>query len=136
MAMRDEEIKCSELAKAVNVPLKKAIQALQRMHYQKYIVYLAYQPLTITEKGKEMARFLISRDALMEEFISLLQLPDRTEEEKDTIKQYLSPETLECIERFVAFNRQYPEVMNRYKLFCKRKLKNRLLETPPEEDDA
>lgn len=134
LAEKEEEIKSSELAKSLNVPLKKTIQALQRMHYQKYIVYLAYQPLTITDKGKEMARFLISRDALIEEFISILQLPESSEEDKETLKQYLSFETLESIERFVAFIHQYPEVTNRYKLFCKRKLKTRLLEPIPEEE--
>ena len=134
MAMKDEEVKCSEISKALNVPLKKTIQALQRMHYQKYVVYLAYQPLTITEKGKEMARFLISRDALVKEFISILQLPEETEEEKEMMRQYLSYDTLESMERFVAFIHQYPEVTNRYQLFCKRKLKTRLLEPLPEED--
>ncbi|MGL5675344.1 MAG: metal-dependent transcriptional regulator [Cellulosilyticaceae bacterium] len=134
MAIKEEELKCADISKALNAPLKKTIQALQRLHYQKFIVYLAYQPLTITEKGKEMARFLISRDALMEEFGEILQLPKGTEEEAEMMKQYLTYETLETIERFVAFNRQYPEVVNRYRLFCKRKLKNRLLERAPEEE--
>lgn len=134
MAEKEEEIKCSEISKALNVPLKKTIQAIQRMHYQKYVVYLAYQPLTITEKGKEMARFLISRDGLVEEFISILQLPEIPEEEKETMHQYLSYETLEAMERFVAFIHQYPEVVARYRLFTKRKLKTRLLDPLPEEE--
>lgn len=132
LSMKEEEMKCSELARTLNVPLKKVIQALQRMHYQKYISYTAYQPLTITEKGQQMARFLISRDALIEEFLALIQM-NMDEEEKDTMKQYLSYEALKAIEQFVAFVRQYPEITNRYKLYLKRNQGESILEPLPNE---
>ena len=127
------EVKSSELTIAVNMPLKKTIQALQRMHFQKYIVYLAYQPITITDKGKEMAKYLLSRNALIEEFLDILQITEHREEEKEAMKQYLSKESLEVIDQFVCFVRQYPEIMTRYKVYSKRKVRNRILEAFPEE---
>ncbi len=134
MTENGEEIKSSELARTLNVPLKKTIQALQRMHYQKYIVYIAYQPIIMTDKGKEMAKFLISRDALLDEFVKIVQLPKLQEENEEMMRQSLSYEMLEAIEYFVAFNHQYPEVGTRYRLFYKRKLKTRLLEPMPDEE--
>lgn len=134
MSVKEEELKCSELAKSLNVPLKKVIQALQRMHFQKYITYIAYQPLVITEKGQQMARYLISRDALIEEFLALLQI-NVDEEEKEAMKQYLSYEALTGIEQFVAFIRQYPEITNRYKIYTKRKSRAAILEPLPEDDE-
>lgn len=134
MSDKGEELKCNEVAKSLNVSLKKAIQAIQRMHYQKYVVYSPYQPLAITDKGKEEAKYLISRNELIDEFLGVLQLTENIEGERDAMRQYLSHETLEAIERFVLFIRQYPEVINRYKLFMKRKPKTRIL-CPQQEDE-
>ncbi|MEF9960199.1 MAG: iron dependent repressor, metal binding and dimerization domain protein [Niameybacter sp.] len=134
LSEQGQEIKSSDLSTELSMPLKKTIQALQRMHFQKYIIYLAYQPITITDKGKEMARYLVSRDTLIDEFLDILQLTDHKEEERESLKQFLSYETLESIERFVCFVRQYPEIMNRYRLYNKRKMRCKILEPLPEEE--
>lgn len=135
MTRQGTEIKSGELTSELNMPLKKTIQALQRMHYQKYIVYLAYQPITITDKGKEMARYLVSRNELIDEFLELLQITEHKQEESEAMKQYLSKESLECIDRFVCFVKQYPEITNRYKLYSKRKMRTKILELAPEEEE-
>lgn len=118
------ELKISELAKEMNQPLQKTIQALQRMHYQKQIIYSTYQPLKMTEQGKKMAEYLIARDALIEEFLKLMHIEENAEAEKEAMAQYLSYDSLTKIERFVVFNRQYPEIAERFGL---------LLQLSPEE---
>lgn len=132
MSEQNAEIKSSELTSTLNMPLKKTIQALQRMHYQKYIVYLAYQPITITDKGKELAKYLLSRNKLIDEFLDLLQITEHKEEEREAMKQYLSQDSLECIDCFVCFIKQYPDFQNRYKLFHRRKMRTKILEDLPE----
>lgn len=118
------ELKISELAKEMNQPLQKTIQALQRMHYQKQIIYSTYQPLKMTEQGKKMAEYLIARDTLIAEFLAFLHIEENAETEKEAMAQYLSHESLTKIERFVLFNRQYPEIAERFNL---------LLQLNPEE---
>lgn len=134
MAVADKELKSTDISKEINQPLQKTIQALQRMHYQKYIMYSPYQPLKLTEQGKQMAEYLIARESLVEEFLSLLQIKENKELEKETMQQYLSYESLEAIERFVLFNRQYPEITQRYKLLLKRKTTLKLLPPIPENE--
>lgn len=118
------ELKISELAKEMNQPLQKTIQAMQRMHYQKHIIYSTYQPIKMTEQGKKMAEYLIARDALIKEFLGLLHIEQNAEAEKEAMAQYLSYDSLEKIERFVLFNRRYPEVAERFDM---------LLQIPAEE---
>ena len=113
------ELKISELAKEMNQPLQKTIQALQRMHYQKQIVYSTYQPLRITEQGKKMAQYLIARDALIDEFLRLLHIEENAIAEKEAMAQYLSYDSLTKIERFILFNRKYPEITERFDLLLK-----------------
>ncbi|MBP3886539.1 MAG: hypothetical protein J6F30_02620 [Cellulosilyticum sp.] len=123
------EFKISELAKEMNQPLQKTIQALQRMHYQKQIIYSTYQPLRMTEQGKKMAEYLIARDALIDEFLKLMHIEENAEAEKEAMAQYLSHDSLMKIERFVLFNRQYPEIAERFELILTLDIEESLL--PP-----
>lgn len=123
------EFKISELAKEMNQPLQKTIQALQRMHYQKQIIYSTYQPLRMTEQGKKMAEYLIARDALIDEFLKLMHIEENAEAEREAMAQYLSHDSLMKIERFVLFNRQYPEIAERFELILTLDIKESLL--PP-----
>lgn len=134
MATAEKELKSTDISKEINQPLQKTIQALQRMHYQKYMVYSPYQPLKLTEQGKQMAKYLIAREALIEEFLTLLQIEENRELEKEAMQQYLSHESLERIEKFVLFNRQYPEILQRYKLLIKKNLSPGILPSLPEQE--
>lgn len=134
MALAEKELKSTDIAKEINQSLQKTIQALQRIHYQKYIIYSPYQPLRLTEQGRQMAQYLIARDELIEEFLVLLQIEEHRELEKESMQQYLSYETLKRIEQFVLFNRQYPEILQRYKLVVKKNFDYGLLPTLPEQE--
>lgn len=126
-----KELKISDLSKRMNQSLQKTIQALQRMHYQKQVVYSPYQPLKLTDEGRRMAEYLVARDALLDEFISLLHIEKNAEAEREVLAQYLSYESLEKIEKFVMFNRQYPEIRERFDLLLQLPSKNTLLPPMP-----
>ncbi len=134
MGEAEKELKSTDVAKQMNQPLQKTIQALQRMHYQKYIVYSPYQPLKITDQGKEMAQYLIARGQLIEEFLDFLQVHTNKETEKEAMEQYLSYETLKSIEKFILLSRKYPEISERYTLLLKKNIKHQLLPTLPENE--
>ncbi len=134
LALKEQELKSTDIAKQINQPLQKTIQALQRMHYQKYIVYSPYQPLKLTQLGKQMAEYLVAREGVVEEFLTLLQIEENKELEKESMQQYLSYESLEKIEKFILFNREYPEVVQRYKLMIKKNIKNKLLPPIPDQE--
>ncbi|OOB78604.1 MAG: hypothetical protein BEN19_08760 [Epulopiscium sp. Nuni2H_MBin003] len=130
----DEEITCSDIARSLDVPIKKVIQAAQRLHYQKYIQYTTYQPITMTKKGEKLAKYIISKDKLLDNFLDILQITENTALEKETMGQYLSYEALSQIEQFVTFVNSYPEILNRYKLYLKKNSATSILEPIPEEE--
>lgn len=134
MLQENKELKSMEIAKQMNQPLQKAIQALQRMHYQKQIVYSPYQPLKLTEDGKIMAEYLLARNDLIDAFLEILHIEEHKELEKEAMQQYLSYESLATIEKFVIFHRQYPEITARYEMLLKREPKTRLLPPLPEHE--
>ncbi len=134
MLEEDKELKISDLAKRMNQPLQKVIQALQRMHYQKHIVYSTYQPLRMTEQGRKTAEYLIARNALIDEFFGILRIEKNADLEKEAMVQYLSHESLEKIERFVLFNRKYPEISERFNLLLQMVPQDRLLPPIPNDE--
>lgn len=127
----NSEVRVSDLAREMNQPLQKTIQALQRMHYQKQIIYSTYQPLRMTEQGKSMAKYLMARDLLIDEFFTLLHMDANNEAEKEAMAQYLSHENLMKIERFVLFNRKYPEIAERFELLLQISLEETILPQLP-----
>lgn len=129
-----EEVTCSDVAKKLNIPIKKVIQAVQRMHYQKYVQYTTYQPIKITPRGEQLARYLISKDKLLDNFLDILQITQNIDSEKESMQQYLSYDSLKQIEQFVLFVNKHPEITNRYKLFLEKRQQNSILEQIPPED--
>lgn len=130
----DKELKSTEIAREMNQPLQKAVQALQRLHYQKYITYSAYQPLRLTEQGKQVAEYLVARNKLIDEFLDILHIEKNKETEKEAMQQYLSYDSLKTIEKFVIFHKQYPEIEQRYEMILKREPITYLLPEMPNGD--
>ena len=126
------EVKSLEIAQELKVPLSRVVQAIQRLHYQKFLVYSPYKPLEITEKGIQMGTFLTARNKLIKEFLEFLEIKENFESESVAMQQYLSVPSLEVIEKFILFTRQYPEVSQRYKQFSKKVPKEVLLPKLPE----
>lgn len=130
---KNEEIKISELAKEMKQTLKFTIQSLQRLHFQRFIVYSTYQPIKITETGKEMACYFLARNALIDEFFNFLHLAN-DESEKGAIAQYLSYDSLTKIEKFMIFVKKYPEIGERFDLLLHYPLDEHLLPTLPKNE--
>lgn len=127
-----QEIKVLEIAQELNVPLSRVVQAVQRLHYQKYLTYSPYKPIELTERGRETGNYLVARNNLLKEFLRILNIEDNLESELEIMKQYLSVSSLETIEKFVLFIRQYPEVTQRYNQFSKKLSKEILLPKLPD----
>lgn len=132
MAAQETGVRPLEIAKELQVPLSRVVQAIQRLHYQKYLIYSPYKPLEMTEKGIEMDKYLRARNELIKEFLEFLDIEENFDSEFEAMKQYLSVSTLEVMEKFVLFTRQYPEVSQRYKMFAKKVPKGMILPKIPE----
>ncbi|ONI42765.1 hypothetical protein AN396_13275 [Candidatus Epulonipiscium fishelsonii] len=115
--LNQEEITCRDIAKKLNQPIKQVMQAVQRLHYQKYIDYSTYQPIEINDNGIRFANYLITRDRIVEQFLIILDITENMQMEKETICQYLSQDTLMKMEQFVLFAISNPQFVREYKLF-------------------
>ncbi|OON94130.1 MAG: hypothetical protein ATN32_08440 [Candidatus Epulonipiscium fishelsonii] len=115
--LNQEEITCRDIAKKLNQPIKQVMQAVQRLHYQKYIDYSTCQPIEINKNGIQFANYLITRDRIVEQFLTVLDITENYQLEKEALCQYLTQETLIKLEKFVLFTSSNPQFVREYKLF-------------------
>jgi Mn-dependent DtxR family transcriptional regulator len=68
----------------------------------------------LTEKGKEMGKFLLDRHFTVEEFLKNLGVKERLLEQTELIEHNISIETLEKMRKFNRFLKENPEIKEKY----------------------
>lgn len=109
-AQRKGEVRVGDLAAQLRLKPPTVTRMLQRLGRQGLVEYRPYRRVQLTEQGRELGRFLSARHALLEEFLVLLGCadPETVYRDVEGMEHHLSPATLACIERFVAFARAHP----------------------------
>lgn len=105
----------TELSKALNVASPSSTRMVQKLAELKLLKYERYGVLVLREEGKMLGYELIKRHNMVERFIKLIGVSDEDAlEETEKIEHTVSPKTMLCIERFLGFIRENPEILIRY----------------------
>jgi Mn-dependent DtxR family transcriptional regulator len=108
----------SELSQALNIQPSSATKMVQRLAEMGYIKYEKYGFLMLEEKGKVIGAWFLKRHILIDEFLNMIGVDKTTVlRETEKIEHTLSDETTNCIDSFVTFLRNNPEVIYRYLLY-------------------
>ncbi len=110
-AERKGEVRVGDLAAQLRLKPPSVTRMIQKLGQQGLVNYERYRRVTLTDRGRELGRFLSRRHAVLEEFLRLLGCtdPETVYRDVEGIEHHVSPDTLACIERFVAFARTHPE---------------------------
>ncbi|WP_242822431.1 transcriptional regulator MntR [Thermaerobacter marianensis] len=104
----------SDIALALNLQPSSVTRMVQRLDEQNYVTYERYRGLVLTERGEAIGRAMRQRHETLATFLRLLGVHDEAVVQQDVegIEHHVSRQTLERIERFVAFARANPAWMN------------------------
>ncbi len=107
----------ADLAAQLRLKPPTVTRMVQKLGDRGLVHYERYRGLTLTPRGTAVGRFLSERHAVLEEFLRLLGCADPATVYRDVegIEHHLSPDTLACVRRFVAFARQNPEWVAAYR---------------------
>jgi Mn-dependent DtxR family transcriptional regulator len=99
----------SDIAELLGLTRPTVSIMVQRLSRDGYLIYEKYRGLTLTPRGAEVARRIQTRHVLLTEFLGMLGL-DRAVVSRDVegIEHYVSPETLEKLERLVEHWKKHP----------------------------
>lgn len=120
ISQRGETVRVTDIASCLNVSLPSVTKALHRLHEAEYINYRRYKDIVLTDKGKIHGHFLVERNRIIQEFLTLIGSQCDVAGEAEAMEHYLSLATLEAIMNFVKFARSHPEVLQRYQEFCQK----------------
>ena len=112
-------IRLNDLALALNVQPPSATKMVQRLAEAKYINYEKYGAIELTGRGRNMGAKLLERHQTLENFFQLLGVKENLLKDTEKIEHSLSNETLDCICLFVAFAKEYPEIIESFWQFVK-----------------
>jgi Mn-dependent DtxR family transcriptional regulator len=108
----------NELSKSLNVQSPSATKMVQRLAVFKLLKYEKYGVLLLEEEGKRLGNELLIRHNIIENFIKIIGV-DKTDalQETEKIEHTVSKKTTKCIEDFVDFIKENPDISTRYSAY-------------------
>ncbi|HHW66945.1 MAG TPA: DNA-binding protein [Epulopiscium sp.] len=119
LSTKIDEIRVSDIAQILDVSLPSVVKALHKLSNRGYVVYQPYESIKLTEKGIYEGRFLVQRNQLLKDFLTVLNTSSDIDKEAESMEHYLSFSTIQAIEKFVHFMKENPDVQRRYDEFYK-----------------
>jgi Mn-dependent DtxR family transcriptional regulator len=123
ISQRGETVRVTDIAACLNVSLPSVTKALHRLDEAKYINYRRYKDIVLTNSGKQFGHFLVERNRIIQEFLTLIGSECDVADEAEAMEHYLSLPTLTAIMNFVKFAEQNPLLLKEYRKFCQQEQK-------------
>lgn len=97
------------IAERLGVRTASVTSMLQRLHRLDLIVYERYRGLTLTPKGKRLAKNVQQRHLTILKFLRALGIEEKVaREDAEGIEHHVNKTTIERIGRFMEFIEQHP----------------------------
>ena len=105
-----------ELSNALNVQPPSATNMVKKLGELKLLKYEKYGILILEKSGKLLGEALLKRHNTIEEFLRLIGVTAAESlEETEKVEHTLSINTIKCIENYIKFMKENPEINNKFK---------------------
>jgi DtxR family Mn-dependent transcriptional regulator len=118
LSLQNEEIRVRDIADRLNVSSPSVVKALRKLHKENYVRYRKYQGIELTAEGKKLGNLLVKRNAVLQEFLFVINSNCDTAQEAEAMEHYLSPPTISAIEKLVGFMKRNRDIMEEFIKFC------------------
>ena len=108
-------LRIHELSEALSVQPPSATKMVQKLNELGLLKYEKYGYIMLEEKGKDIGAKLLKRHNTIEALLKILGISKNTIlAETEKVEHTLCEETVKCIEEFIGFVRNNPDVTIRY----------------------
>lgn len=101
-------VRVTDISNKLNVSMPSVSKALVKLKEKQYINYEPYGEIKLTDKGKKVGSFLVERNRLLQEFLSLICAKCDIAAEAEAMEHYLSKATISAIQKLVRFMKNNP----------------------------
>jgi DtxR family Mn-dependent transcriptional regulator len=113
-SLSNDIVRVTDISRKLNVSLPSVSKALRKLKAGQYINYQRYGIINLTDKGRKTGNFLVERNKILQEFLTLICADCDIAAEAEAMEHYLSKETIKSIQLLVTFMQDYTEC---YQLF-------------------
>jgi len=122
-SLSNDIVRVTDISRKLHVSLPSVSKALSKLKARQFINYLPYGEIHLTAAGKEMGNFLVERNTLLQEFLSLICAHCDIAVEAEAMEHYLSIETIHSIKLLVEFMRDNHEYYQKFIAYVNNQLK-------------
>ena len=102
----------AEIAEKLRVRPPTVSIMLRRLAAKDYLVHEPYRSIRLTDEGAKIAKSVISRHAIISEFLSMIDVEKRVaDEDAEGIEHYLHPMTIHKIERMAGLSSEKSDLL-------------------------
>jgi DtxR family Mn-dependent transcriptional regulator len=113
-SLYNDIVRVTDISRKLSVSLPSVSRALRKLKAGQYINYQRYGIINLTDKGRKIGNFLVERNKLLQEFLTLICANCDIAAEAEAMEHYLSKNTIKSIQILVKFMQDHPEC---YQLF-------------------
>ncbi|MFT9495278.1 metal-dependent transcriptional regulator [Anaerosolibacter sp.] len=113
----------NELSDALNAQPPSGTRMVQKLAEINLVNCKKYEFIALTEYGKQRGRILLARHKIIESFLKALGVSKSIFEETERIKHTVNKEILACIQDYLNFPKEKPDIVDRLENYkCKKTL--------------
>ena len=104
----------ADIAEGLKIAQPSVSNMMRRLDEKGLLKYEKYRGMTLTEEGEKVARRIIKRHGLLEEFLDLVGIDKETAyNDVEGMEHHISPQTLRAIEQLVVELKNSKEMRER-----------------------
>jgi len=116
-SLKEGYIRINTLAELLNVQASSATKMVQKLSLLGLINYKKYGIIFLTDKGRQLGKFLLDRHEIIESFLKNIGISENILVETELIEHNISCHTLYNIGIFNSFIRDNPDFMERFEKY-------------------
>ncbi|MEA1960437.1 MAG: iron dependent repressor, metal binding and dimerization domain protein [Bacillota bacterium] len=125
-SMHHDIVRVSDIAACLNVTLPSVNNAIRKLGDENYLIYKRYKELELTEKGKKTGKFLVERNHILQEFLSIIKARCDIPAEAEAMEHYLSLPTIRTIESLLDFFKKNEPCHSSFLQYCQERDENNI----------
>lgn len=119
-SLSKDVVRVTDISQKLRVSLPSVSKALCKLKAGKYINYQPYGVINLTDTGRKMGNFLVERNRLLQEFLTLICVECDIATEVEGMEHYFSRETIDAIQGLVKFMKENPECYQKFLIHIKK----------------
>lgn len=113
-SLKEGYMRINTLSELLNVKASSTTKMVQKLTSLGMLNYQKYGIISLTEKGKDVGKYLLDRHETIEKFLRFIGIDGNILQETELIEHNITPETLLKFNLLTMFFDKYPEISKKF----------------------